>query len=339
MEKNMQGKMLVAALIAALPVVASAQSSVTLYGVVDAAVAREDTGAANGYRTVLNSGNQSTSRFGFRGTEDLGNGLKGVFNLEGGYNVDTGAGDAALFGRRAVVGLEGSFGQVLLGREYTPVADVANATDINGQGFYGTNLSSFAPNRLTRRISNSVNYRSNSFNGFKFGAAAGLGETADPLPSRNLLGVSAVYAGGPAYIGVAYHETENNLLGDDKELIVGGAFKFGDFEIKTNYMKADPFGANNKYEQINFGAAYGFGANKVFANVQRNELENGAEADGFSIAYSYALSKRTNVYATYAVLRNNATGLFALYSAGSNITPTVAGSDPKALALGVRHSF
>jgi predicted porin len=341
MESYMQGKMLVAALVAALPLVASAQSSVTIYGVVDASVAHEDTGAPNGSKTGLNSGNQSTSRFGFKGQEDIGNGLKAVFALEAGYNVDTGVGDSALFGRRAVVGLEGSFGGVLLGREYTPVADVANVTDINGQGFYGSNLSSFAAGRLTRRISNSVNYRSAAaMGGFKLGAAYGMGEQSTG-PSKDLLGVSLAYQNDSIYVGGAYHTVENLTVGKDKEYIVGAAFKFSDFEIKTNYMVADPTGTNNKYEQVNLGASYAFDANKIYTNFQTNKLENGAKGNLFSVAYSYSLSKRTNVYAAYATMRNNAQGLFAIYSAGSNITPptTTPGADPTGLTVGLRHTF
>jgi predicted porin len=124
----------------------------------------------------VNSGNQSSSRFGFRGTEDLGNGLKAIFNLEAGTAIDTGAGDSALFGRRAVVGLEGGFGTLTLGREYSPIAAIAGATDAFGQGFYGSNLSAFTTNRLTRRLANSVNYKSPSWNGLKLLAAYSAGE-------------------------------------------------------------------------------------------------------------------------------------------------------------------
>lgn len=338
----MQGKMLVAALVASLPLVASAQSSVTVYGVVDASVAREDTDTvAGGSRTVLASGNQSTSRFGFKGQEDIGNGLKAIFNLEAGYNVDTGAGDSALFGRRAVVGLEGSFGNVVLGREYTPVADVANATDINGQGFYGTNLSSFGTGKLTRRISNSVSYRSASaLGGFKLGAAYGLGETTTG-PSKDLMGVSVAYASENLYIGGAYHQFENVAAGDDKEWMVGAAYKIGAIEFRGNYMTADPEGALNEYEQANLGASYTFGANKIYFNAQRNELETGAKGNLFSLAYSYSLSKRTNVYAAYASMRNNASGAFGITSAGSSVAlpAGITGADPQALAIGLRHSF
>ncbi|WP_426100826.1 porin [Massilia sp. TSP1-1-2] len=336
----MQGKLLVAALFATLPLAASAQSSVTVYGIADASIAREDTGAPAGGRNIVASGNQSTSRFGFRGTEDIGGGLKAMFNLEAGAQFDTGMGDSALFGRRAVVGLEGSFGLITIGREYSPIADVAGLTDINGQGFYGTNLNSFNAGRLTRRLSNSVNYKSPSYSGFKLGLAYSAGEVATGA-SQNLKGVSASYTLGNLYLGAGYHTIERQLSGDDKEMILGAAYKMGDIEFRGNYMTADPTGANNQYEQLNAGASYAFGANKVFGNYQRSELENGARGNGFSVAYSYTLSKRTNVYAAYATIRNNDQAVFGINSAGSSVVVPVAslGADPKAFTLGMRHMF
>ena len=196
---------LIAALFATFPLVAAAQSSVTVYGVMDAAVSVEDTDAPNtGRNTVLNSGNQSSSRLGFRGTEDLGNGLKAMFNIEAGVALDTGAADSSLFGRRSVVGLEGRFGLVTAGREYTPVSAVAAMSDPLGQGFYGSNLSAFSTSRLTRRISNSVNYKSSSMSGFKMGAAYGFGERNADQPSGDLMGASLEYAAGALSLGGGY---------------------------------------------------------------------------------------------------------------------------------------
>ena len=336
----MQVKLLAAVVIASLPLVVSAQSSVTVYGVMDAAIAHEDTGAPNGSRNVVNSGNQSSSRLGFKGTEDIGNGLKAMFNIEAGVALDTGAADTALFGRRAVVGLAGDFGSLTLGREYSPVADVAKETDIFGQGFYGSNLNAFTAGRLTRRLSNSVNYKSPVLSGFKVGAAYSAGETSTG-PSGTLKGISAEFALDGLYAGIGYHTLERLATGDDKELIAGAGYKFGAFEIKGNYMEADPTGENNKFEQINLGAAYTMDAHKFFANYQTDKLQNGAKANGLAVAYSYSLSKRTNVYASYSTLRNNETGLFGMNSSSTNVTPPTgaAGADPKALVLGVRHMF
>ncbi|HEY0488060.1 MAG TPA: porin [Telluria sp.] len=336
----MQRKLLAAALFASLPLVAAAQSSVTIYGIADAAIAREDLDTAEGSRTVVNSGNQSSSRIGFRGTEDLGNGLKAMFNLEAGVSLDTGAGDSALFGRRAVVGLEGGFGLVTVGREYTPIASVAGQSDILGQGFYGTNLSAFNSGRLTRRLSNSVNYKSSSMSGFKVLAAYGLGETATG-PSLDTAGVAVEYANGPLFLGAGYHQVERLATEDDKEYTFGAGYKFGIVEVKGNYMAADRAGANNKFEQANIGAAVAVGtAGKVYVNLQRNE-QGAAKGNLIALAYSHSLSKRTNVYTTLASMRNNGAGVFGINASGVQVTPpaTAFGADPTALAIGVRHSF
>ncbi len=336
----MQRKIIAAALFASFPLIAAAQSSVTIYGIADAAIAREDNGAANGARTVVNSGNMSGSRIGFKGVEDLGNGLKAVFTLEAAANLDNGTTDSAFFGRRSVVGLQGDFGSVLFGREYSPVADIAAVTDITGQGLYGSNLNAFGTGRLTRRISNSVNYKSNSISGFQFGAAYSAGETTTG-PSQNLKGISGAYTNGPVYLGAAYQTYTRVSSGDDKEMIVGGGFKFADFDVRASYMRADPDGANNKFEQADLGASYTMGASKFFVNLQQNKLETGAKGNGFALGYSYSLSKRTNLYAAYATLRNNNLATFGINAAATNVTPpaTAPGADPKALSLGLRHSF
>lgn len=331
----MQKKHLAAALLAALPLISFAQTNVQLYGIVDAAVSSEDNGVDR--HTVVNSGNQSSSRFGFRGTEDLGNGMKALFNLEAGTSIDTGAGDSALFGRRSVVGLQGDFGTVTLGREYSPIASVAGATDITGQGFYGSNLSAF--NYLTRRLSNSVNYRSNSMSGFSVLAAYSAGEAAAGQPKSDLKGIGLEYAQGNLYVGGAYHTNNNNFAGDTKEYAFGAAYKFGDFEVKGNWLEQNPAGANNKFDQYNIGGAYTMGAGKFFLNFQQNKIENGARGKGFNIDYSYALSKRTNIYTGYARLNNNSLGNFALNSSSVKLAPGKVGTDPSVFNVGIRHSF
>jgi predicted porin len=338
----MQYKCLAAALFTSLPLLAAAQSNVTVYGVVDAAVSLEDTGApGEKRRTVINSGDQSSSRLGFRGTEDLGNGLKAMFNIEAGVSLDTGAADSALFGRRSVVGLQGNFGTVTVGREYSPIAAVAGAADALGQGFYGSNLSAFTSNRLTRRISNSVNFKSAAMSGFTVGAAYGAGERDATDPSGDLMGVSLEYANGPFYVGGGYQTLERLASGDDKEYVLGAGYKFGKVEVKANYLVADQTGANNKFEQLNLGATLAMGPGKFFANVQQNKLENGAKGNGFTVAYSHSLSKRTNLYASYATLRNNDLGVFGINASSTNVTPvaTALGADPSALTVGLRHAF
>jgi predicted porin len=342
----MQYKRLAAALVASAPLFAAAQNNVQMYGIMDAAVSAEDNGV-NGRNTVVNSGNQSSSRLGFRGTEDLGNGLKAIFNLEAGVAIDTGAGDSALFGRRSVVGLEGDFGTLTVGREYSPIASVAGATDITGQGFYGSNLSAFgttstaAGGRLTRRLSNSVNYKSASLSGFKvlatFSAAP---NNAEPLtgPNNNLKGVGLEYASGGLYVGGAYHTYKRVANGDDKEYAVGAGYKFGEVEVKGNWLVADPEAAA-RFTQYNLGVAFGFGPGKAFVNLQQNKLATGERGNAFAIDYSYALSKRTNLYTGYARMRNNGSASFALNSSSVALAAGAKGADPSVFNVGVRHTF
>ena len=222
----MKKKILAAALVASLPLFAQAQTAVTMYGVVDASVGIEDTDTPGTDSTfVVQSGTQSTSRIGFRGTEELGNGLKAMFNIEADVFLDTGAGNNTLFQRRAVVGLEGGFGAVTVGREYSPAAAIALASDALGHGFYGSSLSSFVgTERLTRRLSNSVNYKSKAWNGVTVGAAYSAGEQQTG-ESRDLKGVSLEATNFGIYLGAAYQETDLPT-GKKKEFASGAGYKW-----------------------------------------------------------------------------------------------------------------
>jgi predicted porin len=348
----MQVKRLAAALIAATPLFAAAQSNVTLYGVVDMAVESADNGGPSGRHTFVNSGDQSTSRFGFRGAEDLGNGLKAIFNIESGFLADTGVGDSAgLFQRRAVVGLESAVGTLTLGREYSPINSIAAATDEFGQGFYGSDLSAFGTGRVTRRLSNSVNFRSADWMGLRLLAAYAAGEKTTGS-SGDMKGLGLEYANAGLYLGAAYHIVKNSPIVQDKEIGVGAGYTFsqlGGFEIKANYLGADPAGSNNRFKEYNLGAGYPFGASKVLVNLKQDKLENGAKGKAWGVAYSYALSKRTNLYATYASMDNNNLAAFALNSSSNNVAPPtntgvtpnapLFGADPSVLAIGLRHTF
>lgn len=329
------------AVLSVLSTGALAQSTVTLYGVVDAAVAVEDTGEpAAGNRKVLNSGNQSSSRFGLRAGEDLGGGLMAEFNIESGLALDTGSADAAFWGRRAVVGLKGGFGSLFLGREYSPIAAVAASSDIFGQGFFGTNLSAFTSGRLSRRLSNSVTWRTPSFAGLRASFVASPSEGA--AGASRVLGTAVEYGLGRFYAGAGYHDLERASNGlKDKEYGFGVGYGVGDFDLKGNYLVADPAGAGNKFEQFNLGASFGFGSGRLLANLQQNRVQGGAKGTTLATTYSHALSKRTNVYASYARLSNNANGRFGISSSSTSVAPgsSAPGADPSVIAFGVRHLF
>lgn len=340
----MKKKSLAIAVLSLLPLAAAhAQTSVQIYGIADASIGIEDTDApGEDSRTVISSGTQSTSRIGFRGTEDLGNGLKALFNIEAGVALDNGASDAAgTFQRRAVVGLQGSFGTITIGREYGPIAAVAQSADPLGHGFYGSTLTGFGTGRLTRRLSNSVNYKSEALSGFTVLAAYSAGERQTNDPSGSLVGAAVEYKNGPLYLGAGYQQTERLATGDDKEWTFGAGFTAGAFDFRAAYMEADPEGVNNEFKFTTVGGVYTAGPNKFYASVHQQKLETGAKGNGFSLAYSYTLSKRTNLYSSYGRVRNNGRGVFGLSSAGGTFAPpaTALGADPSVFNVGVRHSF
>ena len=125
------------ALALALPLAAAAQSQVTLYGIADVILEHRDhMSAAGGSRSSVTSGGMNTSRWGLRGSEDLGGGLKAVFNLEGEVGMDTGAAGSSFWGRQAHVGLQGGFGRVVVGRSYTTAYDFMLPFDPMGYAPY-----------------------------------------------------------------------------------------------------------------------------------------------------------------------------------------------------------
>lgn len=175
-----------AAVLAAAPAAAQTASSLQLYGIVDIGVEFNDSGAPDGRRTLVNSGNLSGQRLGFRGTEDLGGGLKAVFNLEMGLSVDTGAvlslpdEPTSFFARRSVVGLQGGFGELYLGRDYTPGFWTVIQNDRFRYGLPGT---ASTPSQIAvTRASNGVFYTTPALGGFTGRLAAALGAESSTAP-------------------------------------------------------------------------------------------------------------------------------------------------------------
>src|SRR5690606_7643390 len=163
----------------AFPMMVQAQSStsVTLYGVVDTGIeyvnniaADRDGNEESSSAHFTNLTQSVPSRWGLRGTEDLGNGLSAVFTLESGFNAGTGTSGQGgrLFGRQAWVGLKGDWGQIAFGRQYNMLFWSLLGADIMGPNAYGLgSIDNYIPNT---RMDNSITYRG-QWAGFKFGAA------------------------------------------------------------------------------------------------------------------------------------------------------------------------
>ncbi|WCM23386.1 porin [Paraburkholderia bryophila] len=192
---------------------AQAQSSVTLYGIADAGIAYvHNAQGANGQNqsslVKFSSGNVSGSRWGLKGTEDLGGGLAAVFQIENGYNLGTGAlGQGSReFGRKSVVGLSSStLGTVTLGRQYDPIVDLVQG--LTEDNYFGGTFAS--PGDLDNydnslRVSNSIKYVSPLFAGFQVEALYGVGGVAGASGNGQTYSFGAAYANGPLSLGAGY---------------------------------------------------------------------------------------------------------------------------------------
>lgn len=194
---------------------AQAQNSVTLYGIIDDGI-NFNTNAHGAHQVYAASGILNGSRWGLRGTEDLGGGATTFFVLENGFDPNSGAavqgGD--LFGRQAYVGLGNSLGNVSLGRQYDSVVDYVESLSFASQ--YGGSITAH-PADLdnmvnTHRLNNVAKYASRSFAGITFGGLYSLGGVAGDFTRKQVVSAGARYQGGPFTAGVGYINARNPNL-------------------------------------------------------------------------------------------------------------------------------
>ena len=312
---------------------ASAQSSVTLYGVLDAGYTwTQHTAKVPGTtfkttETGFTSGNLSGSRWGMKGQEDLGNGLAAVFNVEAGFNsvngrtgvsVDATDPDNATgwgngFNRRSVVGLKGSFGQVVVGRDYTPIDDLASGKYQAIDSFSYDNLGGYyvpGPALYTDRY-NGIHY-TGEFSGVSVKAFAGYDEYKEESNSTLIdkvkghgVGLGLGYASGAFSIDGAVQHFDQGLLGGNKntEFAVAASYDFGPAKLMGHYIgnKIQDFPT---FQQFGLGVTAPFGAATLGAQYAYNRGKTtGGMGDhtitghDFGVIANYALSKRTDLYA------------------------------------------
>ncbi len=354
----MKKTLLAVAVAAALPAVAFAQTNVTLYGIADAGVGWKDAGGPAKSTMFVDSGIQSTSRLGVRGSEDLGNGLRATFNLEMGVRFDEGLSDADVAGRttwqrRSVVGLAGSWGEINLGRDYTPGFKSTVRVDMFGYGLYGNWLNFIAGQRGTGvRASNGLHY-TGTFSGVTINAMYAEGETQSGKSSAgDSYGLSAIYAGGPLTVQGYFEQQKSDNLSGAKSIRragLGGMYNFGQFRLSANYGVVDPsssleaaWGAK-KTQAYSIGGGVKVGVGEVLAQVLQMKHDALAGKDPkvtmFGLSYVHPLSKRTNLYASYGTAQNNSAGNFALLSSDTALAPGKVGADQQSFAVGIRHMF
>jgi predicted porin len=352
---------------------AMAQSSVTLFGVVDLSVGAVDndgsTSSNNGDPMMMTDGNAS-SRIGFRGVEDLGGGLRAGFWLEGALSADDGnqlrdatpnaarvtATGALEFRRRATLSLLGNWGEIRLGRDYTPtfwnwtVFDPFGTNGVGAATNLGLETAGLVPGGsygTLVRTDNTVGYHLPAGLGGLYGQAMyafGEGQTG-----TGFYGGRIGWAAGPFDIAAAYGATE--VIYDDgydgSNWNVAGSWNLGFMKLSAFYgqLKVDVGPAASNFDQENYfvGAWFPFGPwtlKGTWGHVKRDEagaIGNAGDADQWAIGFTYDLSKRTAFYGTYSAISNDGT---AFRTFGGRNAPTIApGGDSTGWQLGVRHSF
>lgn len=363
-------KSLIALAVLAASGAAMAQSSVTLYGVLDTGLTYSK-GEESVYGLTHLGGN-TNSRLGFRGVEDLGNGLKATFNLEAGMGVDDGTdyftGSGMAFRRTSTVGLEGGFGSVRLGRmltsSYLAVSryDAFGDTGIGASLAWNANQTGYAP-----RAENAISFTSANYNGFKFGVEYGFGEQKK-ASDRRYIGIGATYDNGPLSLGLGFDrlngDTADNTAWDLNQTTwqLGGAYNFGVAKLmgfyKQSKYKETGLNAGNdsvKLKTFGLGVTAPVGAaGEVRASY--NHYRGSADITGLntptlkanqlSLGYVHNLSKRTALYGTYAYMKNsNKTigGQKVNLGLGLNGAMTGAGLSNSGaqhgLQAGIRHAF
>jgi predicted porin len=306
----------------------NAQSTVAIYGIADASVRYTDgLGASNaaavGSATAVISGVNNTSRFGFRGSEDLGGGMAAIFNLETGINLDTGAQASAtkLFDRASYVGLKANWGTVTMGRQTTVLADALGPVDPLGVRFAGFNpnvgiavLSShglgieYGPSGATTgayRLDNSVKY-SGKFSDFTVRAMHAFGEQAasSSALSSSGLGMSYQTADVAATLGYAEFKSAANL--QLKGYVAGISGKFGNAKASLTYGSHEAeitATAKTRNTTLGFGGTLPLNASVdlILAHYRVNRTRTTTLVDdGYNrtVAFlEYKLSKLTKLYA------------------------------------------
>ena len=260
----MKKSLLALAVLGAFAGAASAQSSVTLYGIVDVGVQYDDfkRGGASS-RTAIDGGFQAGNRLGVRGSEALGGNLNAIFALEAGFNIDNGTSgqQGRLFGRQAWVGVDGGIGTLVGGRipsfsSGTGAFDMFGPVDPFGTSWITAGLQSTMSAANAMRLDNSIMYRTPKFGGFQLGA--GYSFAANGQAPTNELGgtgnnnrvmfTGANFAAGPFYAVVTYDVIRyaNAITSEDQKMLqVGGTFDLKFLKLHAAYAAEDNVRPNN----------------------------------------------------------------------------------------------
>src|SRR5450830_1199537 len=298
----MKKSLLALAVLGAFAGAAQAQSSVTIYGIVDTGVVYQSKAATGtggtGSKFSVNSGVIQGSRIGFKGVEDLGGGLNAVFNLEVGFSNDTGAlqgSDAStssnLFRRKSVVGLAGGFGSVLVGRQTDFADTISSYTSVNDFGGWTGNVGHNLDRLEGTRTNNSIAYTTTNLSGFTGNVIYGFGETAGSVAAGQSFGAGLKYDNGPLGLGLNYYQSKANgttTYSSDTSLIPSSSTTASVNTLASNAGKT-------AFKGFNLVASYQFGPARVYGNWSRvkQDLNTQDNLTAISVGSLSTLTNRT----------------------------------------------
>jgi len=346
--------------------IAHAQSSVTLYGIVDTAVSythnnATPNGNASSKLSLNGNGNMSGDRFGVKGTEDLGGGLKTVFQLESGFDLSNGQLNQGgrEFGRQAFVGLSSAnSGTVTLGRQYDPVVDMIQplTEDVHFGSIFGTpgDVDNYDDNF---RVDNSIKYVSPSYNGLQMEGMYAMGGVAGQTSAGQSYSLAASYNRGGLGLALGYFNTKSSsstvfqsTADTNADAGINSAFSTGAQSLGIGRVAAQyEFGAftvgasysNVQYRPLSdaglFTSTETFNSGSTFLNYQLNPAtllglgytymkSNGVTSATYnqvSLGSDYSLSKRTDLYAVFAYQSANGQTLSADGSSFVNASASI----------------
>ena len=350
-------KSLIALAVLAASGAAMAQSSVTLFGIVDTGVSYVDNASGDNSRYGVHSSGNATSRLGLRGTEDLGGGLKAGFWLEGELGTDDGNGKLGGFNfrRESTVRLSGNFGEVRLGRETTPTFRAGLKYDLFGATGIGQNMSyadwagTGIADGTTIRKDNMLSYSTPNFNGFNANVSYAFDEKQyGNTKAGRYVGGNVGYDNGPLSVTAAYGELQLGSKDKRDEMSIGASYNFGVAKVAglAQQIKYKWDGAgSDKYNTYLLGVSAPVGGvGEVKAQyAMYDQKANDAKAHQFSLGYVHNLSKRTALYGTVAYLKNKEGSYMSLNAKGvSNqigLKDSGAARNQTGVQVGIRHAF
>jgi predicted porin len=322
--------------------VAHAQSSLTLYGIVDEFVQYVNTG--NGYTAAMGSSGQWASRFGVRGKEDLGDGYAVNFVLENGFVPTTGAlaSTGSLFNRQAWIGLSSGWGQVRVGRQNSPLFIDEGRMDAFGAVTQASGLDNITTYGI--RTSNTISYLTPSFHGLKGGVYVGLGNAGGLRGTGASYQFDVTYDQGPFSAFVAGQALRNtDSAPTDRTILSGVSYAIGKFTIYGAYTWA-------KWDELaldanTYGVSIGYTINPFnylalgWAQLtDRTSAGNGARQ--FSVMYNHDVSRRTSFYAAVSLLQNRGQASYTLAgAANAGLALAYPGAQARGVQVGLVHRF